>query len=289
MNNNFSIPNLLHSVATQMRAALRQNLIPHPGELGTGREEVIRDFLRRHLPKRFGVSTGFVFDVHGNVSRQIDVIIYDAFICPSFEAVGGKLFFPCEAVVCVGEVKSTLNSKRDIHKAFNNILSVRTLDRSAGGKNYAHPDGESINQTTNYLDQIFTFIFVIDHCVREETMRECIFEYIYQNERHLWLNICFFFDHFLLTYCCEGGICPNPMDALAITSMRDLPSEILLARFYLMIARAIEVTTVSSFSYWDYLPDSSDWEADAYYLDEHSTTTILPDHILNRITSNGDD
>ncbi len=105
----FRVSELLKSVAEQMRVALRQKLIPHPGELGTGREEVVRDFLRKHLPKRFGVSTGFVFDAQGKVSRQIDVVVYDAYLCPSFETVGGKMFFPCESVVAVGEAKSQLS------------------------------------------------------------------------------------------------------------------------------------------------------------------------------------
>lgn len=64
----FRLENLLTLAADRMKADLRERLIAHPGELGTDREEVIRSFLRAYLPKRFEVSTGFVFDVNGTVS-----------------------------------------------------------------------------------------------------------------------------------------------------------------------------------------------------------------------------
>lgn len=82
---------------------------------------------------------------------------------PHDSARGGKKFFPCESVVCAGEIKSALTSKRDIKKAFENLVSVKKLDRSAGGRNFALIDEMLIDQTTNHLDQIFTFLFRKDH------------------------------------------------------------------------------------------------------------------------------
>lgn len=280
---NFKIPDLLESVSEQMGAALRQNLIPHPGELGTGREEVIRDFLRRHLPRRFGVSTGFVFDVYGHISKQVDVVIFDNLRSPVFEAVGGKQFFPCESVVCAAEVKSVLTSKRDIHKAFENIRSVKELDRSANGENFSRDNGEPIDPRTNHLDQIFTFLFVIDKCASEEVMRMTLFEYLCKYERHLWPNLCFYYDHYLLTYCCEHGVCPNPMDAYAISSAPNASKGSLLLTFYRLLARAIEVTSVSSFSYWKYLDGPEGFkDAYAYPFTGAPVKGKLPEHILNR-------
>jgi hypothetical protein len=79
-----------------MWASFSERLIPHPQEFGTNREEVVREFLSLHLPKRLGVSTGFVFDSSGAVSKQMDVVIYDCNDCPRFETVGGKYFFPAK-------------------------------------------------------------------------------------------------------------------------------------------------------------------------------------------------
>ena len=279
----FRVHELLESVARQMRIALQQKLVPHPGELGTGREEVIRDFLRRHLPKRFGVSTGFVFDADGRVSRQIDIVIYDAYYCPAFEAVGGKMFFPCESVVAVGEAKSHLTSVKKVSEAFDNLRSVKELDRSAGSKNISIKDDHLIDQRHNHLDQVFTFLIVTDKCVSTKSMREALFYYNRDYPRCQWLNLCYYFDQYLLTYCCEGGVCPNPMDAFAISCIESQAPEILLLRFYKMLARAIEVTSTSKFAYWQYLNASEDWEAFAYSFDGMMPYDVwVPPHMTYR-------
>jgi hypothetical protein len=279
----FRVPDLLKSVAEQMRATLRQSLIPHPGELGTGREEVIRDFLRRHLPRRFGVSTGFVFDAHGKVSRQVDVVIYDAYLCPSFEAIGGKMFFPCESVVAVGEAKSYLKSFKKVGEAFENLRSVKELDRSAGSQNLSIIDGQPIDQRHNHLDQVFAFLIITDQCVSEKTMREAFFYYNRDYPRYQWINLCYYFDRYLITYCCENGVCPNPMDAYAISCIDKQPAEILLLRFYKILARAIEVTNVSQFAYWEYLKGSESWEASSYSFEGMMPYDVyVPPHMSHR-------
>ena len=83
----FRIDELLASAAKSMNSDLAQQLVAHPGELGREREEVVRAFLRKHLPKRFEISTGFVFDADEHVSEQIDIIISDSLLCPRFETV----------------------------------------------------------------------------------------------------------------------------------------------------------------------------------------------------------
>ena len=84
----FRLDALLAAAASRMKLDLAHRLIAHPGELGTDREEVVRSFLRAYLPKRFEISTGFVFDASGLVSKQIDVIIADSLVCAHFETAG---------------------------------------------------------------------------------------------------------------------------------------------------------------------------------------------------------
>lgn len=278
----FRVPELLENIVAQMRLALQQKLIPHPGELGTGREEVIRDFIRKHLPKRFDVSTGFVFDSHGKVSRQIDIIVYDAYVCPSFEAVGGKLFFPCESVVAVGEAKSHLTSTKKVSEAFDNLRSVKELDRSAGNQNFSITNQHLINQRHNHLDQVFTFLIVIDKCISAKTACELLFYYNRDYPRCEWVNLFYNFDKYLITYCCEGGVCPNPMDAYAISCLKDKPPERLLLSFYMSLARAVEVTTVSKFAYWEYLEGSKSWGAKAYPFNMKPYNVWVPPHMKYR-------
>src|SRR6266704_3314125 len=102
-----SLTRMLRGAGNRMSADLKERLISHPGEVGTDREEIIRGFLRSYLPKRFEVSTGFVFDSKGGLSKQLDIIIADSLVCPRFETLGGKRIYPCECVVSVGQVRSS--------------------------------------------------------------------------------------------------------------------------------------------------------------------------------------
>lgn len=274
MSEKFEVPKLLSSVAEQMWVAFQEKLIPHAGERGTAREEVVRQFLAKHLSQRFAVSTGFVFDRHGDTSRQVDVIIYDPSVCPKFETVGGKGFFPCESVVCVGEVRSAITSKRELNNAFENIGSVKGLDRSGGYW--------QLDQKTDHLDQVFGFLFVIDRCLTELSARKALFEYLAENERYLWPNVCYFFDKYLVTYECEHGGCPNPMDAFAISVMKDLPRAELLLHFFLLVARAVEVTRVTPFRYWEYFRASQGMPRLVYAFKDAPIKGKLPDHMLRR-------
>src|SRR5258707_8307675 len=113
MKRKFDIKALVASESQRLWVAFQQRLIAHAGELGGAREEVIRQFLAQQLPACFGVSSGFVFDMHGHASDQMDIVIFDRQNCPVFEVAGGKQFFPCEGVVCVGQVKSNVKSKAE--------------------------------------------------------------------------------------------------------------------------------------------------------------------------------
>ena len=76
--NHFSLQQLVTSAGKRMRENLAERMVAHPGELGVGREEIIRRFLRAYIPARFEVSTGFVFDSKGNLSKQLDIVIANA-------------------------------------------------------------------------------------------------------------------------------------------------------------------------------------------------------------------
>jgi hypothetical protein len=271
----FKLTKLLSSVGEQMRIALGQSLVPHPGELGTAREEVIRAFLRKHLPKRFGVSTGFVFDWQGNVSNQIDVVIYDQYVCPEFEVAGDKKFFPCESVICAGQIKTALTSTREVHKALDNLRSVKVLDRSAGGENRSVRSGDYIDQLTNHLDQIFTFVFIVDRGLTVLKMRDAILAYIRDHPRHLWPNVFFNFDKYLFTYCCADGICPNPLHAKGISVSDNCSREELLIRFYMLVARATAATRVSTLPYWEYAEAFNAWNMEVHLWDSGIMPAII--------------
>ena len=50
-----------------------ENNISHQGEKGGIRERRVQDFLKKYLPKKYGVSSGHVIDHEGKHSKQEDI------------------------------------------------------------------------------------------------------------------------------------------------------------------------------------------------------------------------
>jgi hypothetical protein len=270
--NTFNLPELLHRAGSRMRADLHERLIPHAGELGTAREEVIREFLRSYLPKRFEIASGFAFDASGNASRQLDIIIADALTCPRFEAAGGARFYPCEAIVAVGQVKSSLTSVAEFEEALENLASAKRLDRSASGSAVDWRTAEPIDNILNHRHQVFTFLFVTSDILSEEAVRDALFEFVQANDPHVWPNVIIAVNHYLATFCCDGGICPNPMCARGIAFQDNTEERDILMYFYLLLGRALDATTVGSMPYREYLRHAQQFNARVW----HSTTDNPP-------------
>jgi hypothetical protein len=261
-----SLIEMLSLAGKRMSNDLKEKLISHPGELGTAREEVIRKFLRSYLPKRFEISTGFVFDSKGFLSQQIDIIIADSSVCPRFETTGDKRIYPCECVVAVGQVRSSLTSISKLHEALDNLMSVKSLDRSADGKAFDLRYEEQLDHKTNYLHQIFTFLFIIGRALTADTVRkELFFNRIDRDEPHLWTNLVLALDKYLITFCCDDGVCPNPMHARGVSAQLASNEQDILLRFYILLGRAIEVTRVSGLPYWEYLSNLGQWKGDVLH------------------------
>ena len=96
-----------------------------PGTVGDAMEQPVRDQLEQILPRGIGVGESFVIDSAGGTSRQTDVILYEKEICPIFSVnnTPGTTYYPCESVIAIGEVKSTLD-RGSLEDAFKKISSV---------------------------------------------------------------------------------------------------------------------------------------------------------------------
>ena len=250
--NEFSLGDLIETSAEIMAMNLKSRLLEHPGELGTAREQVVREFLRAHLPKRFEVSTGFAFDCTGQLSKQLDVVICDSAVCPRFEIPGRKFLFPCEAVVAVGQVKSSLTSRQHLKEALSNLSSVKALDRTANGTAFDGHFKEPLSPAENHLHQIFTFLFITGKAMNPDSLGLTLLETASATPAHLLPNAILALGRCLITYCCDEGVCPNPMHARGVAvQSSEKPSDALL-RFYLLLGRALEVTRTSSLPYWEW-------------------------------------
>jgi hypothetical protein len=263
--NRFDVLKLLQSAGDQMKDDLKERLTSHPGELGVGREQIVRDFFRHYLPKRFEISHGFAFDANGKVSQQLDVIVVDSNICPRFETRGGVRYFPCECIVAVGQVKSSLSSRESLREVLANLESVKCLDRSANGRAIDITRQEELDPINNHLHQVFTFVFVIGKVLAPDTMRSEILNHVLTTDAHLWPNVVFACDKYLITFCCDGGVCPNPMDARGIAVQKASAEQDILLKLYLLLGMAIETTRVASLPYWEYLNRITSWSAEVHY------------------------
>lgn len=115
----------------EMNAALNINrfAIRHQGSKGDATEDKWIEFFRTYLPKRYNVDKAMVIDHEGNVSQQIDIVLYDVFYTPFIFNHDGFKYIPAEGVYAVFEVKQDI--KNNIDYAGQKIESVRKLKRTS--------------------------------------------------------------------------------------------------------------------------------------------------------------
>lgn len=140
-NNKINIRDIFLGLQKQMKSKLSVNkkILTHPVAKGDSAEAEWMNMLTSYLPSRYRVDRAFVIDCKGNVSDQIDIVIYDRHYSPFILKQDGATYIPAESVYAVIEVKPTLNNK-NIEYASEKASSVRRLKRTtaaivhAGGK-----------------------------------------------------------------------------------------------------------------------------------------------------------
>lgn len=122
---------LFNGLQKQMLASLNvdREYIGHPGSKGDATEQRWIDFLRTYLPDRYKVDKAIVIDSTGNVSEQMDIVIYDAIYTPFIFKQDGFMYIPAESVYAVFEVKQDV--KGNIDYAAKKVESVRRLKRTS--------------------------------------------------------------------------------------------------------------------------------------------------------------
>ncbi len=127
-----------------------QELIPaknidgsaHNGEDGRYVETLLREYLKKYLPKELEVLTGFILrpavkkgtndrsrkgqnDEH---STQIDIIVYDSYKYPIFQRFGDSVIVPPEGVIAIISVKKHFHDS-DIEKELGALKAASELCR----------------------------------------------------------------------------------------------------------------------------------------------------------------
>jgi len=90
-----------------LRAA---STVTHAGTVGVLRETYLRNFLADLIPPRYSITSGFVTDPVGNLSPQLDFIVYDRTSLPPILFPTDIAIVPVDSAVVVAEVKSNLDS-----------------------------------------------------------------------------------------------------------------------------------------------------------------------------------
>ena len=106
----------LEEAALAARLDAIRATITHGGEKGRALEQAVLLLLRDILPAEYGLSTGFVaYRADGEIklSRQLDIIIYDAVRTGPLARLTACDVFPLEAVYGYVEIKATIQSSSD--------------------------------------------------------------------------------------------------------------------------------------------------------------------------------
>ena len=115
--------------------------IDHPVIKGDASECCWIEFLRKYLPKQYGIDRAVVIDSKGSLSDQIDIVIYDELVTPFVVNENGVKYIPVEGVYCVLEVKQKINSPF-IKYAGEKVASVRNLSPAFLDKNHNQNIGD---------------------------------------------------------------------------------------------------------------------------------------------------
>lgn len=123
---------LFYGLQSQMvtKHLTNRKSITHPGIKGDASEDNWIEWLKTYLPKRYSVDKAFIIDCKGNISDQIDIVIYDQQYSPFVFNQSGAIYIPAESVYAIFEVKQELTRDYIIY-AGKKAESVRNLERTS--------------------------------------------------------------------------------------------------------------------------------------------------------------
>lgn len=114
------------------RKASKAGLFDNAADIGSQREDILRDFLKNHLPRRCDlVKGGYIFNEVGKRSDQIDLIVTNDSTIRFKQTEGeyGKEFNSLEGTVAAISIKSNLD-KRGFIDALDNLACIPTTPRT---------------------------------------------------------------------------------------------------------------------------------------------------------------
>lgn len=229
----------------------REAIAKHPGAKGNSFEEIVREFIKKYLPKNLEIMTGFIIDSTGKQSKQMNIIIADAAKTPIFYEKSNLRVVPVETVYSVIEVKARLDNP-ELQKVFDNMKSVRVLEKRA----YYKPSGAITYSDSMYVKEwdiwpINYFVFAFDS-IEMSILAELIEKKHQLENCPSWSRID--------TICVlnKGVICNKigeMFDALPTENsiIAAIITENALLLFYTLIVRYLNQVRLPNFNFKEYL------------------------------------
>lgn len=98
----------------------------HNPSIGYFNESILRGFLQDNLPNWVSVGQGFIMAPSGEISNQIDIIIYDSTFYSPLYKVYDLIVVPSESVISVIEVKTSIN-KKQLHEVIEKNFLTKSI------------------------------------------------------------------------------------------------------------------------------------------------------------------
>ncbi|HEY6253513.1 MAG TPA: DUF6602 domain-containing protein, partial [Candidatus Angelobacter sp.] len=125
-------------------------------------EGLVRDELKRLLPRRYAVTSGLILDRKGKTGGNCDVIIFDdrwfSPVKSPTSSGSGRPYIPVEGVYAVGEVKQTLSSA-ELDKAMEKLVKCHRLYRPRTNAHRIVENRESRDCPHGLTNPLFSFVF----------------------------------------------------------------------------------------------------------------------------------
>ena len=193
---------IFNRASAKLREDFRErSVVPHNQLRGGEAEALVRGFLNDHLPKRFSAGSGYIIDRGDRISKQTDVIVYDAFNCPVYRASDTAGIFPSDNVAAVVEVKSVLDKAR-LREAHENIVAAKKLGKT-----------REIDAPFLLTSQTLGCVFAFESAITLDKLAEHLKELYVESGLGVHIDHLVVLDRGLLTLVCRlpGGEGWNPM------------------------------------------------------------------------------
>lgn len=161
------ISNRIHEVIkTRLRGLMvsyeESGYIEHDSTKGDLREKYLINFFRDIIPAKYAIEGGFICDLLGNDTYQLDFIIADTSEIPTIALGSDIAYVPVEAALAAVEIKSTLRAK--------DRAQIERQNRSLEKLVVANIPELGIDYGGQAQHSIPLFIFAYDTNIAEQTL-----------------------------------------------------------------------------------------------------------------------